>query len=97
LSSYAQAITVSGSDVYTAGDVNIGSTSGVAYWKNTTENSLPLDAGFNADANCIYVLGSDVYVGGWESSSTAGYAVYWKNGTKVVVSTAGSGYGIFVK
>lgn len=79
--SWANAITVSGSDIYLAGYV--GQTA--AYWKNGTLNSLADLFYITSIANGIQVSNSEVYVvGAINLSGLQAYsgstAVYWKNG-----------------
>jgi hypothetical protein len=86
--SYANAIAVSGVDVYTAW--NVRSTNGnyiAKYSKNTASVSLS-DSAVDASANAITVAGSDVYVAGYvaNSANTNSNAVYWKNGVQVTLS-----------
>lgn len=79
----ANAISVVGSDVYTAGyETNASGKLVAKYWKNGTAFSLS-DGTQNADARAIYINGSDVHVAGYEYDAMGiMYPVYWKNGIK---------------
>jgi hypothetical protein len=75
------AMTISGDDVYLAGNPNDG---GAAVWKNGIMSLLTSDS---AVINSIAVLNSDVFVAGFLPSSAPSHgsvpittAVYWKNG-----------------
>jgi hypothetical protein len=74
--SLANAIVVSGNDVYVAGTENSGNQDAAKYWKNGTTN---------ARANAIFVSGSDVYVAGTVVATVGSSSIarYWKNGTAV--------------
>jgi hypothetical protein len=83
-SSGANAVTVSGTDVYMAGFNN-----GVAmYWKNGSPNVLTNNFQ-NYEATGITISDNDVYVSGFSGYLTTS-AVYWKNGQQVVLSPATS-------
>lgn len=77
----ANAVFVSGNDVYVAGyeyDYYAGGTPIAKYWKNGTP--VPLSDGTKAAyANAVVVWGNDVYVAGNEDKT----AKYWKNGVSV--------------
>ncbi|MBI1343085.1 MAG: hypothetical protein GC171_09140 [Terrimonas sp.] len=73
--SYANAITIAGSDIYICGYATVNNEYVAVYWKNGILQSLgdlP-----QSSANAILVNGSDIYIAG--TSGTL--AVYWKNGT----------------
>ena len=74
-------VQVSGSDVYLAGDENIGLNSGgiCQIWKNGT--AIPLTTGAtSASAYSVFVAGADVYAAGFENNGTFNVAKIWKNG-----------------
>jgi len=71
--SIANAIAISGTDVYIAGVSGTGNDIKATYWKNGVATLLP----GGLQANAIAVHGADVYVGG---NMTNGAAGYWKNG-----------------
>lgn len=78
---HANAIAVSGSDVYVAGEeTNSNGVYVAKYWKN--EQPIVLTNGqYNSEANSIVVAGGDVYVAG-----SAGNPCYWKNGQAIVLT-----------
>ena len=88
LAGRANAVYVSGNDVYVAGvdeDWN-NDVATVKLWKNGVATNLT-DGTAKAQANAVYVSGSDVYVAG----SVGGFAKYWKNGIiHDLPSTAGT-------
>lgn len=73
----ADAIAVSGNDVYVAGiDRNQSGANIVVYWKNG--KAIPLTSGneaAGAGAKVIAIAGNDVYAAGYLD----GAATYWKN------------------
>lgn len=92
LFSYAATIAVSGSDVYTAGNVgwaypndNTSGTAYPAYWENNTAymlgeqtvNGLPTFPLGTASSICL--SGSDVYIGGTVYQNNTNSACFWKN------------------
>jgi hypothetical protein len=91
----ANAITVSGSDVYIAGESGVLSTvidgktippplkPMATYWKNGVMNQLSNEESY---ARAIAVSGSDVYVAGQNSSQAA----VWKNGVLTKLPDFGS-------
>lgn len=83
-------ITMSGSDVYIAGNqmANLSSNRDATYWKNSVP--VVITTGGSSSANGIYVLGSDVYLAGNDN----GTAKYWKNGVATLLSPALSNGGI---
>ncbi len=87
----ANAITVSGSDVYVAGTDAAGSGNFAVYWKNgvrvVLQNSNQL-----TNAYTIVVSGTDVYAAGHVGDS----AVYWKNGVRTTLSNNGVARGIAI-
>ncbi|MEO3407865.1 hypothetical protein AAFN85_28355 [Mucilaginibacter sp. CAU 1740] len=94
----ANAITVNGNDVYTAGYTTDANGAYIAtYWKNGVQVNLTTNA-VNASAGSIAVDGNDVYITGFIESS----AVYWKNGQRVTLSllsdkNSGSTAGIAIQ
>jgi hypothetical protein len=88
--SHAQAITVSGTDIYVAGYANStdqfsgSSNPGLpCLWKNGVEQLLPIPAGHLGAAQGIAVSGPDVYVVGYYVTNDATHsrrAMLWKNG-----------------
>ena len=95
----ADAIAISGDDIYIAGVVARKDTVSIAiYWKNGVMDTLAdvqwLVSGFpvNTSASAIAVSGSDVYVGGRQETVHGGIkhgAILWRNG----VPTAFDGPG----
>lgn len=75
----ANAVTISGSDIYVAGytvDPNGNGDHIATYWKNNVPVTLSV-----GEANAIAVSGSDVYVAGYTYSPDGGMVpAYWKNG-----------------
>lgn len=87
--SLANAIAVSGNDVYVAGVEGNGVQDVAKYWKNGV--AVELTDGTNRGfANSIYVSGSDVYVAGGEQAPIT-VAKYWKNGNPVTLPDLGEG------
>lgn len=84
---YATSITVSGNDVYVAGNINYAAL----YWKNGVAVSLTNGKDSNSGAEAIVIAGNDVYVAGSENN-TSGISVakYWKNGVGVALSNGTS-------
>ena len=76
--SNANAVFVSGSDVYVGGRINLVAK----MWKNTVSTSLSNGTLFNT-VSAVCVGGSDVYAAGFEMLTPGGISVakYWKNGT----------------
>ncbi len=88
--SVANAIVVSGGNVYVAGTVSNSTSQSAVYWVNGTVTTLSPPSGMansNSAAAAIAVSGGNVYVAGWASSS-AGIraAVLWVNGTATTLS-----------
>lgn len=79
--SWANAIFVSGNDVYVAGYDNGGAT----YWKNGVGVRLPGQTD-GREAHSVFVNGNDVYVAGYVAGNQANTAVYWKNGVPVALT-----------
>jgi hypothetical protein len=94
--SSANAIAISGNDVYIAGSISNGNNSFpvATYWKNGVavklSDSLPVTAG-----NAIAVVGNDVYVAGTENF----VATIWKNGVATWLDNGqvSGAYGIAVR
>jgi hypothetical protein len=84
-SSQANAIAVSGSDVYVAGYASNSTSRTAAYWLN---NGAAATLPSGTQANAIAVSGSNVYVAGYEENSAGngGNAVLWVNGTATTLS-----------
>jgi hypothetical protein len=82
----ANAICVSGSDVYIAGTETIANYESPVYWKNNTEVKLPIKSAYG-QANAICVSGNDMYIAGTDSIS----AVYWKNGVETILDVTEKG------
>jgi hypothetical protein len=85
---YADAIAISGSDVYVSGvtDPDVGNDTAIYWANNGAAITLPLpptDTLGNYTANAITVSGGDVYVTGAGVSGATGdtTAAYWVNGT----------------
>lgn len=86
----AEAVFVSGSDVYAAGEqadpsIFTGRFDAV-YWKNGIEIKLTTGAPSSGRGNSIYVSAGNIYTAGYYSSGVAGTtqtACYWKNTTKI--------------
>ena len=74
LDSEADAIAVSGSDIYVIGKIHVGTSYTSGYWKNGVFSAL---ASGGSNALAIVVNGSDVYIAG----NVGNNAAYWKNGT----------------
>ena len=93
--SHANAIAVSGNNVYVAGytvDPNGSGTDIATYWVNG--KPITLDPGM---ATAICVSGSDVYVAGNIYNSISGFSpVYWKNGIKQSLQGNGTANAIGV-
>lgn len=94
---FANAVFVSGTDVYEAGCQN-NETSGLAMatiWKNGNATTLTTGTGSVAVATAVFAVGNDVYVAGYEQEDYYGngsqFAKYWKNGVAVKLSSASSG------
>ncbi len=71
----ANAITVSGNNVYVAGTEDISGGYRPFYWKNGERTTI--SSSVNGGGKDIFVSGSDVYVAGYSAPSVA---YYWKNG-----------------
>jgi len=94
---FANAVYVSGSDKYVAGNQN-NATTGLAMatiWKNGNATSLTAGAVSVGVLNAVFVAGNDVYVAGYEQEDYyhvgPTFAKYWKNGVAVKLSTVSSG------
>lgn len=71
----ANAVAISGNDVYVAGYETNGSHPQVKYWKNGTPVTLS-GAGVHALARSVFIFEGDLYVAG----SADKRATIWKNG-----------------
>jgi len=93
-SSMANAITLAGNDIYTAGTF-LGSA---AFWKNGQVTKL---TSIGSEAVAISLNGNDVYVAGDIAIGNLRVAAYWKNGTMIRLVTDSSSfskaYGIACK
>jgi hypothetical protein len=94
--SNANAVYVSGSDVYVGGRENMVAK----IWKNGVATSLSNGTLFNM-ITTLYVNGTDVYAGGYEMLSPGGISIakYWKNGVATNLSngiTSATTNSIFV-
>jgi hypothetical protein len=84
-SAQANAIAVSGSDVYVAGYEENSTSRAAVYWLNNgAATTLPS----GTQANAIAVSGNNVYVAGYEENSAGNgqTAVLWVNGTATTLS-----------
>jgi hypothetical protein len=86
-SSQANAIAVSGSDVYVAGSAWNSTSETAVYWLNNgAATTLPSGMTISG-ANAIAVSGSNVYVAGYEENSAGnGNALLWVNGAATPLS-----------
>lgn len=96
--SHAQAISVSGTDVYVVGydqgtniSATVPTTSGLpCIWKNGVEQQLPIPVGgFTGEATAIAISGTDVYVAGFfvtNDATQSRRAVMWKNGVATMIA-----------
>ena len=86
-SSQANALAISGSDVYVAGTASNSTNQTAVYWLNNgAATTLPSSMTFST-ANAIAVSGGNVYVAGYEENSAGnGTAVLWVNGTATTLS-----------
>ncbi|MFD0750548.1 hypothetical protein ACFQZS_10365 [Mucilaginibacter calamicampi] len=87
LKTYAAGITVSGNDIYIAGDEGINFEDGtVVYWKN----GAVVPVAKRGSAKDIFVNGADIYIVGTKfgpsSLSNNQYATIWKNGAEYSTS-----------
>ena len=89
LSGEASSIAVSGTDVYAAGNYDIGSKGVPCYWKNGIRTDLsPIDNANTAEVTSMYVSGADLYCAGYSRSSlNIALPCYWKNGIRTNLST----------
>ncbi|QEC40954.1 IPT/TIG domain-containing protein [Pseudobacter ginsenosidimutans] len=94
---FANAVFVSGADVYEAGSQN-NPTTGLAMasiWKNGTATTLTSGTVSVGVATAVFVVGNDIYVAGYEQEDYYGggsqFAKYWKNGVPVKLSNVSSG------
>ncbi len=93
-STSANAIAMSGSDVYIVGSSrNSAGVSQAVYWKNGTLFQLPgIDPAQHSGAGDIAISGTDVYISGYSVNAAGDQtAVYWKNGVRIGLSAAKSG------
>lgn len=86
--STANAIVVSGGNVYVAGTVSNSTSESAVYWVNGMVTTLSPPSGMgNSAATAIAVSGGNVYVaGGASSSAGVGAAVLWVNGTPTTLT-----------
>lgn len=95
--SLAQAVAVSGSDVYVVGydhgtniDHNTPTPSGIpCIWKNSVEQPLPIPSGSIGEATGIVISGTDIYVSGYYITNDATHtrrAMLWKNGVATMLA-----------
>ena len=90
-SSQANAIVVSGGDVYVAGTVLNSTSESAVFWVNGTVTTLSPPSGMtNSVANAIAVSGGNVYVAGaaWNSDIDQ-WAAYWVNGAATLLPMPG--------
>jgi hypothetical protein len=86
-SSQANAIAVSGSDVYVAGTASNSTSQTAVYWLNNGAATILPSGMTSAQGDAIAVSGSNVYVAGYEENSAGnGNAVLWVNGTATTLS-----------
>lgn len=87
--SQANAIAISGSDVYVAGTASNSTTETAVYWLNGAATILPSSMTIS-EAGAIAVSGGNVYVTGLEENSPgSGTAVLWVNGAATTLSPPG--------
>jgi hypothetical protein len=79
---YANAIAVTGPDVYTTGYENTAFSWRAQVWKNGKHQYSLGDA--YCDGKAIAVIGSDVYTGGQLFEPPTRYALYWKNTSDII-------------
>jgi hypothetical protein len=84
--SLANAIAVSGTDVYVAGYASINDVYVAAYWKNGVLQPLAGNIA-HSGANAIAISGTDVYVAGI-AGDNGSIATYWKNGVEIPLETS---------
>ncbi|MFL5788351.1 MAG: hypothetical protein ACJ748_09885 [Flavisolibacter sp.] len=82
--SYANAIAVSGTDIYIAGMAMVNNQYEAVYWKNGV--IYPLGDAYST-ANAITISGQDVYIAG-TTGNNGTIATYWKNGIPVLLETS---------
>jgi hypothetical protein len=86
-SAQANAIAISGSDVYVAGMASNSTNEAAVYWLNNGAATTLPSAMTISQANAIAVSGGNVYVAGYEENSAGnGTAVLWVNGTATTLS-----------
>jgi hypothetical protein len=87
-SSQANAIAVSGSDVYVGGIASNSTSQTAVYWLNNGAATTLPSVMASSQANAIAVSGSNVYVAGYgeNSAGNGGTAVLWVNGTATTLS-----------
>lgn len=86
-SAQANAIAISGSDVYVAGMASNSTNEAAVFWLNNgAPTTLPSSA-IISTANATAVSGGNVYVAGYEENiAGSGNAVLWVNGTATTLS-----------
>jgi hypothetical protein len=90
----AQAVVVSGSDVYAAGYVDSAGSSYAVIWKNGASTTLSANP---STANGITVSGDSVYVAGSENVNGKSYATVWANGQATHLGTGGAAWAVAVQ
>ncbi len=83
----ANAIAVSGSNVYVVGNEEIYNGTRPFYWKNGERTTFSSSSKYSG-ADDIFISGSNVYIAGWEGAvnEKKETASYWKNGNKTVLT-----------
>jgi hypothetical protein len=83
----ATAITLVGTDIYTAGyEKNAAGKSVAKYWKNTAATNIT-DGNFDAITTGLVIVGADIYIAGYEkNAANINVAKYWKNGIAINLS-----------
>jgi hypothetical protein len=84
----ATAITLVGTDIYTAGyEKNSAGKFVAKYWKNTVVTSIS-DGNYDAVTTAMVIVGTDIYIAGYEKNvANINVAKYWKNGIAISLSS----------